>query len=91
MFRRTHTTQTRWVLVRTNDKKTGRPESMRSLLARFGCAGKDHQAVGNPAPRSSARWRALPQPVNTSRPNALRLQGVAEQAQPEDEVVTAVD
>jgi polyphosphate kinase len=51
MFRRTHTPQAPWTVIRSNDKKRARLESMRSLLARFDYDGKDHQAVGDPDPQ----------------------------------------
>jgi polyphosphate kinase len=50
MFRRTHTPETPWTVVRSNDKKRARLESMRSLLAQFDYDGKDPQAVGDPDP-----------------------------------------
>jgi polyphosphate kinase 2 len=50
MFRRTHTTTAPWTVVRSNDKKRARLESMRSLLCRFDYSGKDHGAVGDPDP-----------------------------------------
>jgi polyphosphate kinase len=50
MFRRTHTRETPWTVVRSNDKKRARLESMRSLLAQFDYDGKDHQAIGAPDP-----------------------------------------
>jgi polyphosphate kinase len=51
MFRRTHTRQAPWTVVRSNDKKRARLESMRSLLARFDYDGKDHQTVADPDPQ----------------------------------------
>jgi polyphosphate kinase len=50
MFRRTHTAGAPWAVVRSNDKKRARLESMRSLLSQFDYDGKDHQAVGDPDP-----------------------------------------
>lgn len=48
MFRRTDTAEAPWTVVKSNDKKRGRLEAMRSLLSRFGYEGKDQDAVGEP-------------------------------------------
>lgn len=40
MFSRTHTTFSPWIIVRTNNKKTARLESIRYVLSRFDYAGK---------------------------------------------------
>ncbi len=45
MFSRTHTTFTPWHLVKTNDKKVARLESIRHVLSRFEYEGKDDKAV----------------------------------------------
>ena len=39
-----------WTVVRSNDKKRGRVEAMRSVLARFEYPDKDHAVVGVPDP-----------------------------------------
>ncbi len=51
MFRATDTETAPWTVVKSNDKKRARIEAMRSVLARFDYADKDHEAVGNPDPR----------------------------------------
>ena len=40
MFSRTHTTFSPWVIVKTNDKRTARLESIRHVLSQFDYAGK---------------------------------------------------
>ena len=40
MFSKTHTTFCPWIIVKTNDKRTARLESMRFVLSRFDYAGK---------------------------------------------------
>jgi polyphosphate kinase 2 len=51
MFRATDTETAPWTVVKSNDKKRGRIEAMRSVLARFDYADKDIEAVGSPDPR----------------------------------------
>mgnify|MGYP001819589616 FL=1 len=41
MYSRTHTTYSPWIIVKSNDKKKARLESMRYLLAMLDYAGKD--------------------------------------------------
>ena len=41
MFTKTHTNFSPWIIVKTNDKKTARLESMRYVLSRFDYEGKD--------------------------------------------------
>ncbi len=48
MFVETHTPSAPWTVVKSNDKKRGRIESMRYGLSRFDHPGKDHQVVGHP-------------------------------------------
>ena len=48
MFRATDTEVAPWTVVKSNDKKRGRIEAMRSVLARFDYADKDVEAVGTP-------------------------------------------
>jgi polyphosphate kinase 2 len=50
MFRHTHTTEAPWTVVRSNDKKRGRLEALRFVLARLDYPGKDHEVVGAPDP-----------------------------------------
>ena len=50
MFLHTDTTDVPWTVVRSNDKKRGRVEAMRSVLARFEYPDKDHAVVGVPDP-----------------------------------------
>jgi polyphosphate kinase 2 len=51
MFSKTHTTFSPWIIVKTNDKKTARLESIRYVLSKFDYAGK-----------SRARTVLLPDP-----------------------------
>ncbi|MBU1210724.1 MAG: polyphosphate kinase 2 [Alphaproteobacteria bacterium] len=46
MFRFTHTTETPWTLIRSNDKRRARLEAIRLVLNRFDYEEKDEQAVG---------------------------------------------
>ncbi|MEV0848142.1 polyphosphate kinase 2 [Streptomyces sp. NPDC049954] len=48
MFRATDTDAAPWTVVKNNDKRRGRLEAMRSLLARLDYPAKDHEAVGTP-------------------------------------------
>lgn len=41
MFTKTHTTFSPWIIVKTNDKKTARLESMRYVLSKFDYEGKN--------------------------------------------------
>ncbi|MEM1411106.1 MAG: polyphosphate kinase 2, partial [Pseudomonadota bacterium] len=41
MYSRTHTTYSPWIIVKSNDKKKARLESMRYLLSTLDYAGKD--------------------------------------------------
>ncbi|MEU3184157.1 polyphosphate kinase 2 [Streptomyces sp. NPDC006923] len=50
MFRATDTKYAPWTVVKTNDKKRGRLEAMRSLLWRFAYDNKDGEAIGEPDP-----------------------------------------
>lgn len=45
MFSRTHTDFSPWIIVKTNDKKTARLESMRYLLSRFDYDDKENSKV----------------------------------------------
>ncbi|MEU0674609.1 polyphosphate kinase 2 [Streptomyces sp. NPDC006172] len=50
MFRATDTERAPWTVVKSNDKRRGRLEAMRSLLWRVDYDGKDEDAVGRPDP-----------------------------------------
>ncbi|MCX5134401.1 polyphosphate kinase 2 [Streptomyces sp. NBC_00340] len=50
MFRATDTEHAPWTVVKSNDKRRARLESMRSLLARIEYTNKDTEAVGTPDP-----------------------------------------
>ncbi|MGW1273973.1 polyphosphate kinase 2 [Streptomyces sp. NPDC002491] len=50
MFRATDTDHAPWTVVKSNDKRRGRLEAMRSLLHRVDYAAKDVGAVGRPDP-----------------------------------------
>jgi polyphosphate kinase len=50
MFRCTHTAHAPWTVVKSNDKRRGRLESMRYVLSCFDYAGKDKDIVGTPDP-----------------------------------------
>lgn len=50
MFRATDTAHAPWTVVKTNDKRRGRLEAMRSLLWRLDYTSKDEAAVGRPDP-----------------------------------------
>ncbi|MFJ8078349.1 polyphosphate kinase 2 [Streptomyces sp. NPDC096176] len=50
MFRATDTQEAPWTVVKSNDKRRGRLEAMRSLLWRLDYASKDVEAIGVPDP-----------------------------------------
>ncbi|MEE1753199.1 polyphosphate kinase 2 [Streptomyces sp. SP18CS02] len=50
MFRATDTVHAPWTVVKSNDKRRGRLEAMRSLLSRFDYPSKSTEAVGEPDP-----------------------------------------
>ncbi|RLL70078.1 polyphosphate kinase 2 [Streptomyces sp. Z26] len=50
MFRATDTAHAPWTVVKNNDKRRGRLEAIRSLLARCDYPAKDEAAVGRPDP-----------------------------------------
>lgn len=50
MFRSTHTAHAPWTVVKSNDKRRGRIESMRYVLSRFDYPGKNHHVVGGADP-----------------------------------------
>lgn len=45
MFGKTHTTFSPWIIIKTNDKKKARLESMRYVLSRFDYEGKDDSKI----------------------------------------------
>ncbi|GLW05404.1 hypothetical protein Misp01_05340 [Microtetraspora sp. NBRC 13810] len=51
MFLHTDTDFARWTVIKSNDKKRARVESMRHVLSLFDYANKDEQVVGTPDPR----------------------------------------
>ncbi|MET9666259.1 polyphosphate kinase 2 [Streptomyces sp. NPDC006475] len=50
MFRATDTSHAPWTVVKSNDKRRGRLEAMRSLLSQLDYASKDKETVGRPDP-----------------------------------------
>jgi polyphosphate kinase 2 len=50
MFRSTHTSFAPWTVVKSNDKRRGRIESMRYVLSRFDYPGKNEGVVGRADP-----------------------------------------
>jgi polyphosphate kinase len=50
MFRSTHTSHAPWTVVKSNDKRRGRIESMRYVLSRFDYPGKNDEVVGSADP-----------------------------------------
>jgi hypothetical protein len=50
MFRATDTPHAPWTVVKSNDKRRARLETMRSLLSRIDYASKDREAIGTPDP-----------------------------------------
>jgi polyphosphate kinase len=50
MFRSTHTKHAPWTVVKSNDKRRGRIESMRYVLSRFDYPGKNADVVGRADP-----------------------------------------
>jgi polyphosphate kinase len=50
MFAATHTSFAPWMVVKSNDKRRGRIESMRYVLSRFDYPGKSPEVVGSPDP-----------------------------------------
>ena len=57
MFRRTDTDHAPWIMIRSNDKKRARLNAMRSFLAQFEYAEKDHSVVMPPDPQLVKRAR----------------------------------
>ena len=57
MFQHTDTDQAPWAVVKSNDKKRGRIDSMRYVLDRLDYDDKEQDTVGTPTPGSLARRR----------------------------------
>jgi polyphosphate kinase len=55
MFRVTDTDYAPWIVVKSNDKKRGRINAMRHLLAKFDYDDKDDDVVGEPDPQIVGR------------------------------------
>jgi hypothetical protein len=51
MFASTHTDWAPWTVVKNNEKKRGRVESMRYVLSKFDYKGKNADVVGQPDPK----------------------------------------
>jgi polyphosphate kinase 2 len=80
MFRATDRPAAPWTVVKSNDKKRGRLEAMRSLLWRFDYAKKDEKAIGEPDPLIVGPADTLLEPGEESTdlsptPLAHRLEG----------------
>lgn len=57
MFSRTHTNFSPWIIVKTNNKRTARLESMRYILSRFEYDGKsDSETILQPDPNVIVRY-----------------------------------
>ena len=57
MFSKTHTAYSPWIVVKTNDKKKARVESMRHVLSQFDYEGKKKaQTILNPDPNIVTRY-----------------------------------
>src|SRR5699024_9982968 len=57
MFLHTDTDHAPWITVKSNDKKRGRLNAMRSWLSQYECEGKNHDVVGAPDPLIVMRGR----------------------------------
>jgi len=56
MFAKTHTTFSPWIIVKTNDKKTARLESMRYVLSKFDYPFKEEKKILLPDPNTVFRY-----------------------------------
>ncbi len=56
MFSRTHTSFSPWIIVKANNKKRARLESIRYVLSLFDYEGKDEKIVLNPDPNVVSRF-----------------------------------
>ena len=50
MFRFTHTTIAPWLVVRANDQRRARIETIRAVLLAIAYEGRDLKAIGKPDP-----------------------------------------
>lgn len=65
MFSKTHTTFSPWIIVKTNDKRTARLESMRYVLSQFEYTGKKRsKAVLLPDPNVVFRYHRLAEQID---------------------------
>ena len=65
MFAKTHTTFSPWIIVKTNDKRTARLESMRYVLSQFEYTGKKRsKAVILPDPNIVFRYHRLAEQID---------------------------
>ncbi|MEO1258050.1 MAG: polyphosphate kinase 2 [Bacteroidota bacterium] len=65
MFAKTHTTFSPWIIVKTNDKRTARLESMRYVLSQFEYTGKKRsKAVILPDPNVVFRYHRLAEQID---------------------------
>ena len=65
MFSKTHTTFSPWIIVKTNDKRTARLESMRYVLSQFHYTGKRRsKAVILPDPNVVFRYHRLAEQID---------------------------
>ena len=57
MFSKTHTTYSPWIIIKTNDKRSARLESMRQVLSQFYYEGKSEAGtVLTPDPNVVMRY-----------------------------------
>ncbi len=56
MFSKTHTTFSPWIIVKTNDKRTARLESMRYVISQFNYEGKTKSSLLFPNPNIIIRY-----------------------------------
>ena len=60
MIKETHTDHAPWVVVRSNDKRRARIETIRHVLRTLDYAGRDLDAVGKPDPGIVGKGSKLP-------------------------------
>ncbi len=65
MFAKTHTTFSPWIIVKTNDKRTARLESMRYVLSQFEYTGKKRsKAIILPDPNVVFRYHRMAEQID---------------------------
>ncbi|MBN4085466.1 polyphosphate kinase 2 [Flavobacteriaceae bacterium AH-315-B10] len=65
MFSKTHTTFSPWIIIKTNNKKEARLESMRYVLSRFDYDNKEDSATTLlPDPNVVQRYHRMVKPIN---------------------------